>query len=557
MDLTKKLQKNLFFKEQVIASFLLSIPLVSFGVGSLCLMLGFQVSSFLFPLSFLLSTLTITLLFKKKESQKTIGLNIAYASVFFLICILISNYFYDVSFDGQWYHQDAIILLSEGWNPFHDIALINNQTSGNCAPYLNHYPKASWIAGACLYKFTNSIQIAKAFNLVFILSTFFYCFYFLSKWLKTSKTSLFICSFILSFSTIAFGQSLTYYVDGQIASLLLILIFLLIDYVKSEMSISKLILLSFLVFYGVNIKFTSLIYILLFCFVAFIYILLKKRTSISRFLIQQSFVFSLAIFVFGHPTYVSNTIEKNHPFYPIMGENNEGKRIAEIPYAKNFFNKNRFEKFYLSGFAIPEWTDPKLKASQAKKLFDKKIAFDEKNYFKNTLPMPLSPTGPLHGELLIFLIPLLVLFISKKQKTVTYFVFSGLLFSILIQPEFWNYRYTPQIWFFYVGLILFGLIHANKWIKYYAFFVLLLAFFNVGITHKQYLSYNFEKTSIFQSEIEQMKNKKVCIKKGWMQSFEYRLKENNLDYHFCEDQKDYKSFEGGDFSNWQYKIVNK
>ena len=34
-----------------------------------------------------------------------------------------------------------------------------------------------------------------------------------------------------------------------------------------------------------------------------------------------------------------------------------------------------------------------------------------------------------------------------------------------------------------------------------------------------------------------MKNKKVCIKKGWMQSFEYRLKENNLDYDFCEDKK--------------------
>ena len=190
--------------------------------------------------------------------------------------MLVSNSFYDVSFDGQWYHQDAVILLSEGWNPFHDIALVNNQTSGNCAPYLNHYPKASWIIGAYLYKFSNSIQIAKAFNLVFIISAFLYCFYFLKKWLNPSKTSLFICSFILSFSTIAFGQSLTYYVDGQIASLLLILIFLLIDYIKSEMSPSKLVLLSFLIFYGVNIKFTSLIYILLFLF-CFLYLCFTKK----------------------------------------------------------------------------------------------------------------------------------------------------------------------------------------------------------------------------------------------------------------------------------------
>ena len=557
MVFIRKLQKTLLVKEQIIASFLLLIPLISFGIGCLWLIFGFQVSSFIFPFSCFLSLFSTILIFKKKTSKKTIILNIVYASFLFLSCILVSNNFYDVSFDGQWYHQDAVILLFDGWNPFHDIALVNNQTSGNCAPYLNHYPKASWIICACLYKFSNSLQIAKAFNLVFIISAFFYCFYFLKKWLNPSTTSLFICSFILSFSTIAFGQSLTYYVDGQIASLLLILIFLLIDYIKSEMSPSKLVLLSFLIFYGVNIKFTSLIYILLFCFVAFIYVLLKKRKYIYRFLIQQSCVFVMAIFIFGYPTYVLNTIEKNHPFYPIMGENNEGQRIAEIPYAKNFFNKNRFEKFYLSGFAIPEWTDPKLKASQTKKLIDKKIVFDENGYFRNTLPMPLSPTGPLHAELLLLLIPLLIVFLCKKQKIAHYFIFLGLVFSILIQPEFWNYRYTPQIWFFYISLILFGLIHFNKWVKYYAFFVMLIAFLNLSITHKQYLSYNYEKTSVFESEIKQMKNKKACIKKGWMRSFEYRLKENNLDYDFCEGEKGYKSFKGGDFSNWKYKIVDK
>ena len=60
------------------------------------------------------------------------------------------------------------------------------------------------------------------------------------------------------------------------------------------------------------------------------------------------------------------------------------KELQKYPMQK-LFNKNRFEKFYLSGFAIPEWTDPKLKASQAKKLIDKKIVFDENGYFKNTL----------------------------------------------------------------------------------------------------------------------------------------------------------------------------
>ena len=130
MDFIKKLQKNVLAKEQIIASFLLLIPLMSFGIGSLWLILGFQVSSFIFPFSCVLSAFSTILIFKKKTAQKTIILNIVYASFLFLSCILVSNSFYDVSFAGQWYHQDAVILLSEGWNPLHDIALVNNQTSG-------------------------------------------------------------------------------------------------------------------------------------------------------------------------------------------------------------------------------------------------------------------------------------------------------------------------------------------------------------------------------------------------------------------------------------------
>ena len=133
------------------------------------------------------------------------------------------------------------------------------------------------------------------------------------------------------------------------------------------------------------------------------------------------------------------------------------------------------------------------------------------------------------------------------------------LFSILIQPELWNYRYTPQIWFFYLFFILFGLIHLNKWIKYYASFVAFIAFINVGITHKQYLSYNREKTCLFNSELEKMKNKKVCVKKGWLKSFELRLKEKEIDYHFCKDEKkqnEFLVFKGDDFSNWKYKIAS-
>ena len=173
----------LSFKEQIIAAFLLLIPLVNFTIGSLWLMLGLKVSAIIFPFSFIIAIALCFILFQKKATSKTLVLNLFYGFAMFLICVFICRWFYDISFDGQWYHQDAIILMSEGWNPFHDAPLLIEQTSGACAPYLNHYPKGSWIISAYLYHFLNNIQMAKAYNLLFIISAFLYCIYYLKKWL--------------------------------------------------------------------------------------------------------------------------------------------------------------------------------------------------------------------------------------------------------------------------------------------------------------------------------------------------------------------------------------
>jgi len=72
--------------------------------------------------------------------------------------------FYDVSWDGQVYHQQAVLALAEGWNPFWDAPLSIAARPDNI--WINHYPKAAWIAQAILFRATGSLEAAKGLQLL-------------------------------------------------------------------------------------------------------------------------------------------------------------------------------------------------------------------------------------------------------------------------------------------------------------------------------------------------------------------------------------------------------
>lgn len=57
-------------------------------------------------------------------------------AIIFLACIYAAGCLYDLSWDGQAYHQEAVIQLRNGWNPFHDAPL-----KGIHSVWINHYAK--------------------------------------------------------------------------------------------------------------------------------------------------------------------------------------------------------------------------------------------------------------------------------------------------------------------------------------------------------------------------------------------------------------------------------
>lgn len=533
-------------------------PVTLFSIATLWLMLGFDINAVLFPLSVIISVVFFYLLLNSEGYKKqTVWGILVFAVGLCAILFTISGHFFDFSFDGQWYHQDAIIFLKNGWNPFYDSPILDEIVSGQNANYINCYPKAPWTISACVYATTGAIEYAKFYQLVLLFSSFFLSIHFMLRWFSFSILSACMLSFVVTFSPVVVGQTLSFYVDGQLAVFTLLTLYFLCDWVSNLETKVHLVLLALCLIYLANIKFTGLIYSIIFLFFAFSWVLWKERGKALKMVLKLSVIMTVAIFLFGYCTYPRNILQHGHPFYPIMGKNNEGKEIAAAQYPKNFFGKNRFEKLYLASFALPNYTAPKTHSSIPKELFTSNVVKASLPYYRNHQPVEMSAMGPLQAELLILLLPLFLLSFLFYRKAWIYVLFFGLATSCVIQPECWNYRYVPQLLFVYILVIIPVLLSKYWLVKFYGHLLLVGFIISFLFAHIQYYQWNVEKTTLLNKSFAEMKNKPYHLKKGWMMSFGVKLEERNL-LQFAQPsmpQDTLKSFKGDDVTGWLYTFV--
>jgi hypothetical protein len=169
---------------------------------------------------------------------------------------LLNNVIYDASWDGETYHAEAIVQLANSWNPFRE-----GPPTGVVFPtYLNFFPKGPWILAAALYKFSGSFESGKAFHLTLILASFFFSFAALVSLQKISQRCILALSLLMAFNPVSTYQMFTYYVDGQLSSLLVIAaaLFILLDARPDRV---LMVTLALVVILAMNVKLTGALYI--------------------------------------------------------------------------------------------------------------------------------------------------------------------------------------------------------------------------------------------------------------------------------------------------------
>ena len=458
MDKTKSATKDsqMHLPENYLSTFFWSIAGNLLGfifltqlIVVLLFAVNLKVTFFVAPVALIIS-LTGGYWLVKKEGlpKKFLFVSLAISLIIIFISLFVANAFYDLSWDGLWYHQTAVYQMSHGWNPLHDPL---HDFTPHLREWLRYYAKGPWYIDLALFKTTHNIEMSKAAALIIFALTFLAGFALLID-LGLNKRNSAIISALVTLNPAISCELVSYLVDGLMISFLFIFIAAMIRwYRKPTLPITLIAIMSAVL--CINSKFTGLVYICFFIAAGGIYILIKERKRFYKYLIIQFAALIMGIVIFGWNPYITNTINRGSPFYPILGSSaypslsalgQDPIELYETPH--NMMGKNRFIRLAYAVFGRPG-AQPYLPGRDAMLMLPFDIGWKDFSiyYFHD---VRISGFGPLFSGVLILSIILLVLVLYKKGTQKLFFIFfcAAIILSLLVSPHTWWARYGPQLW---------------------------------------------------------------------------------------------------------------
>ena len=509
-------------------------------LNTICIMLVFSALTFLFNLSLswlhfplsICGSIFINYFASKYYFVKEYKLIFYKSTVIILIVVLFSillgKSIYDISWDGQGYHQETIIQLKEGWNPFYSqLNFIDSYVS----LLSNHYGKGAEIPQATIYAFTNKIQAGKATNILLLLASYFLCGYILSGIKKLSTFKIHLISSLFALNPITTNQIFTYYIDGQVGSLLCGL--LIISYLLyNDFDKYKLLLFSSIVIILVNIKFTCVIFASIFISGLLIALFYNNKKIIFKKVFIAAFLsLIMGICFVGYNPYITNTINHGNPFYPLLGK--EKLDIMTDKYPKGFNDKNRFEKFAISILSRPDNTLKFKNSSPEIKIpfmFNKDDIYNSSGY-----DMRIGGFGFLFEEIMLLAIGIfcsILIFNWDEFGPCLTYIIVVLLFSVFIISEAWWARYVPQFWLVCLIIVIVAELSKYNIIKKIGCVLLTITTVNAYFVMTLIFMHNVRDTVNIEYQLAQIKlvNKTVIVKYGEFKSIRKRFIEKGINY---------------------------
>lgn len=368
------------------------------------------------------------------------------ASLLVFTAIRVASQFYDVSWDGQVYHQEAIIQLSHGWNPAAGIlpdGLLPNRVM---LAVINYFPKFSWTLSALSYQWTGQIEAAKSITWLLLFASFAVTYCALAALGSSRKIALLI-SLVAVLNPVVSTQLYSFYIDSHVYLLLLSMMAASALMLKQPNAV-HLILGMMIYAMLINTKFTAAVY----GTIALIPVLIGLSRSVDMIRVKPRLYGSvvgigvlLTALLCVHP-YATNFLDKGHVFHPVMG----AEPVQVLPPThrpKDFSKINRFESLSKSLLA----RTANLKGEQSSE-FKWPFQLDWPNEL-DAAKVPdarIAGFGPwFSGSLLLAAVGLIVA-LGRRRRLVygaaSLLFGATIIFTVLINPEPWWARYVPQLY---------------------------------------------------------------------------------------------------------------
>ncbi len=520
---------------------------VIYSLSLLSLLLGQGIWEYSATIALLAIPLWIVLVHERDESGNWwINLN-----AILLVAAIISAGFWfsrahvDNSWDGTAYHQEAILQMVDGWPEFPD----KLSASTPYRSQIDTYPKAMWVISASIYSATSSLEGAKLLHVVLFACAFLFLFGALLLMPRVSSGAALLIAAAAALNPVVIYQSLSFYVDGQLSSLVTALVGLAL-LMLAGVRRHQLLLLVALIVLTINIKQTGIAYagILTMALLALMYI--YRREWLQRTLIAAVIGGLLGLGVFGYSPYVTNTINHGNPVYPILGRGDVDFETGQRP--PGFDEMNGVNRLLHSTFSEP--TIP-INAPSVLRIPFTMTQDNHISRFRDA-DIRLGGWGVLFsGALTLSLLGLLLLFfVPGKSRRVGLILLGALAVSVLINPEAWWARFAPQ-WYLVAlippALLLFG---TRLPIRAFGLVIVLVLLVNSSLVAYTYYPYQKEITAKHYDYLKLIVdlNLPITVYFGAFPSNRIRLQEAGISYQAvdstsqlgCEQPHDIFGYEG-------------
>jgi hypothetical protein len=366
--------------------------------------------------------------------------------------LLLSAFFYDFSWDGQWYHQSAIIGIARDSNPLTGPmqSFAHSQLHGQL--YEVHYAKGPWYAAAAIFATTDRIELGKCINwLIFVAAFFGTLAACLNAGLRRSR-ALAIAAVIV-INPVVMSEITTFLVDGVMVSSLALAAAAIVTALRQPRP-TVLVTAVAASIVTINAKFNGLIYLCFLLAAVGLWCLFQARCWLLRLAYLTAAALVLGVCLWGYNPYVTNTLYRHQPFYPILGsanypslaqQGNDGNEKYETP--KNMVGRNLTIRFAYSVFGRPG-NQPYREGKNASLMWPF-TARPHDLYSYTFQDSRIAALGPFFSACFLLSVALgawLLFKLDSSSRWLLVLASATIIASLLISKHSWWPRYGPQLW---------------------------------------------------------------------------------------------------------------
>jgi hypothetical protein len=372
---------------------------------------------------------------------------------------------YDLSFDGQWFNQEAVLVLDSGWNPLREPAPVDVALEKGARSRVDGYVKGSWVSSAAIFALTGRIEHGKVFDVLLILGATAAAAAAAACIPTVPLLGALVFGLLAALNPTTLNQLSTQMTDGDLACGLLVLAAGLAAMLLGPSPRLAALVASLGIVSSFGSKMSGPPMAALVLIAGLLTALAIDRRQVTRGMVAAMIAAGVVSAIANLNPLATNWMWFGHPLYPYYGDSKTDAGFAEEKQSGGL------DALAVSAFSIPSGgsnAGASLRSMMKGERFRKPFLVSRRDFVTMRMPgQHVGGWGPLFGGMILIGLSVLLLEVRRRPMTVLAVaaVCSTLIASTLILHYPWIARYAPQVWWVPLLTLPVALSSPRRWTR--------------------------------------------------------------------------------------------